>query len=117
MTADSEIGNSEILSYQLVWDSATGSANIVASNKLQLSKLLIGLTSGQDYLFKICAKNIYGCGEYSEIVTIRASSVPDTMNIVESVSVLQTIVVSWTAPYNGGEEIDLYDIQILTPSK
>jgi hypothetical protein len=39
------------------------------------------------------------------------------MNIVESISVTQTIVVTWTSPYNGGEDIDLYDVQILTPAK
>jgi hypothetical protein len=117
LTTQEEIGNSAILSYQLVWDSATGSASIVASKNMQLTKLLIGLTGGQDYLFKVRAQNIYGYGAYSDLVTIRASSVPDTMNIVDSISVLETIVVSWTAPYNGGEDIDLYDVQILTPGK
>jgi hypothetical protein len=80
---------------------------------LLLTKLLIGLTGGQDYLFKVRAQNIYGYGEFTDLVTIRASSVPDTMNIVESISVTETIVVSWTAPYN----IDLYDVQILTPAE
>jgi len=88
LSSEAEIGNSPILSYQLVWDKATGTANIVASSTMQLTKLLIGLTPGQDYKFKVCARNIYGCGPYSQTVTIRASSIPDTMNIVESVSVL-----------------------------
>jgi hypothetical protein len=46
LSSEAEIGNSPILSYQLVWDKATGTANIVASNTMQLTKLLIGLTPG-----------------------------------------------------------------------
>lgn len=60
------------------------------------------------------AQNVYGYGEFSDLVTIRASSVPDTMSIVSSVSALQTIVISWVEPYNGGEDIDLYELQLLT---
>jgi hypothetical protein len=46
LTTQQETGNSAVLSYQLVWDSATGSASIVASKNMQLTKLLIGLTGG-----------------------------------------------------------------------
>jgi hypothetical protein len=38
---------------------------------------------------------------------VRASEVPDTMNTVSTLQVLQTIVIAWTNPSDdGGEEID-----------
>jgi len=46
LSSVAEIGNSPILSYQLLWDKATGTPNIVASNSIQLTKLLIGLSPG-----------------------------------------------------------------------
>lgn len=114
LTTVEEIGNSEILSYQLVWDSNSGTTNIIASQNLELTKVLIGLTRGSDYIFKIRAQNIYGYGEFSDMVTVRASSVPDTMLMIESISVMETVSISWTAPYNGGESIDQYEVQLLT---
>ena len=39
------------------------------------------------------------------------------MSIVTSISVTETIVVSWQAPYDGGEDILQYDVQLLTPGK
>ena len=87
LTSTAEIGDSEITSYQLVWDSGNaGLATIIASQNLELSKILNGLTRGQDYQFKIRAQNVYGYGEFSDLQTIRASSVPDTMIMVNSVS-------------------------------
>lgn len=110
LTTDEEIGNSEILSYQLVWDSNSGIVNIIASQNMDLSKVLIGLTRGSDYVFKVRAQNIYGYGAFSDLYTVRASSVPDTMLMIETISVMETISISWSAPYNGGESIDMYEI-------
>jgi hypothetical protein len=99
-----------------VWDSGNpGLATIIASQNLELSKILYGLTRGTDYQFKVRAQNVYGYGEFSDVVTIRASSVPDTMIMVDSVSHMQTIVISWQVPTSdGGESVTGYDVQLLT---
>jgi hypothetical protein len=85
LTEELEIGFSPITSYQLVWDSASGNTNVIASQNLKLTKLLTGLLRGQDYKFKVRAENVYGYGEFSDVVTIRASYVPDTMLPVSSI--------------------------------
>lgn len=36
------------------------------------------------------------------------------MLMIESISVMETISISWSAPYNGGESIDLYEVELLT---
>jgi hypothetical protein len=47
---------------------------------------------------------------------VRASEVPDTMNTVSTLQVLQTIVIAWTNPSDdGGEEIDAFEVQLLKP--
>ena len=81
--------------YQLVWDNSLGDASIVAYEGMELSKLVVGLVLGSDYKFRVRAQNVYGFGEFSDTVTIRASTIPNTMHIVESNTVLQTIVISW----------------------
>jgi hypothetical protein len=70
--------------------------------------VLIGLSEGADYQFKVRAKNVYDYGPFSSIFTIRASEVPDTMNTVSTMQVLQTIIIAWADPDNGGEAIDRF---------
>ena len=101
--------------YQLVWDNSLGDVSIVAYQGMDLSKLVVGLVLGSDYQFKVRPQNVYGFGELSDTVTIRASTIPNTMNIVESNTVLQAVVISWEEPGNGGDDLLAYDLQILTP--
>ena len=89
-------GSSPILSYQLMWDNGEGGdATLAVDDSLVLSKTIIGLTQGQDYLFKVRARNVYGYGEFSDLVTIRASSVPDTMGMINTVIVGTNIFINW----------------------
>ena len=96
--------------YQLVWDNSLGDVSIVAYQGMDLSKVLVGLVLGSDYQFKVRAQNVYGFGEFSDIVTIRASTIPNTMNIVESNTVLQAVVIAWEEPGNGGDDLLAYDL-------
>jgi len=59
---------------------------------------------------------VYGYGDFSEIIKIRASDVPHSMDSVITVNAFSTIVISWQVPNNGGEEIDLYDLELLMPN-
>jgi len=70
-------GNSAILSYNLYWDNALGTTNIEVIDSLVTSHTLTGLVGGQNYLFKVRAKNIYDYGDFSSEVSVLASDVPD----------------------------------------
>jgi len=58
---------------------------------------------------------VYGYGPLSTVSIVRTSDVPDTQNPVITLSVLSTFVISWETPSNGGEAIDYYQPEILTP--
>jgi hypothetical protein len=60
----------------------------------------------------VAARNIYGYGPFSSITTIKASFVPDTCDIVTTISVLQNVLISWTEPPNGGDLITKYQLLI-----
>jgi hypothetical protein len=101
-----------------MWDNGLGGgdATLVAEDGLVSTATIIGLTQGQDYLFKVRARNVYGYGEFSDFVTIRASSVPDTMEMINTVSVNREIIIRWEAPPSGGDDISAYEVELLIPS-
>jgi hypothetical protein len=76
-------------------------------NAEQSSHFLPGLW----YVFRVTAINAIGESVYSESIPILAAKVPDAPNAPTLVSQTPTdIVISWTAPYNGGSQIRDYDI-------
>jgi hypothetical protein len=67
--------------------------------------------TGQDYVFRIRASNIFGWGEFSNEVTIRADEVP--AQIVSIVTTAQTLYVriSWNVPStDNGSPITEYKV-------
>ena len=95
LTTPLEIGNSPILSYMLLWDNNSGSVDITVTDSDTLTSLITGLDQGNDYKFKVSARNIYGYGPFSDEVTIRASDVPDAMSMVNIISVAQELKIVW----------------------
>ena len=67
---DTETGNSEILAYNVWWDSKSGTVNIDLFEGLALTHIVSGLVPGNEYKFAIRARNIYGYGPYSDIATL-----------------------------------------------
>jgi hypothetical protein len=57
--------------------------------------IVSSVTSGQVYSFRMQAKNIYGWGQYSDILTIAAAGVPEQMAIPTTSNVGTNIVVAW----------------------
>lgn len=52
LSSHSDTGNSAILSYQLTWDEATSAyIDLIATESLELSHLLVGLESHLDFQF------------------------------------------------------------------
>lgn len=118
LTTTLQTGNSAILSYELAWDNGNGAGavSVIVQNSLATSALLQGLNGGQDYYFKVRARNIYGFGDFSNVAKIRASYIPDTPDIINTISLLTNIIISWSPPPNGGDNITKYQLLIYVPN-
>lgn len=112
-----DYGGSPILSYHLQWDA--GSNGITFTDLTGLSTestattyiVTSGITGGTDYQFKVRAKNLYGWGDYSPIVTIKAAQEPaQVTSITTTVSGLD-IIVDWTEPSTNFDPIIQYLIE------
>lgn len=58
-------------------------------------------------MFRVRARNVYGYGTYSNIVTFRCSDVPEVMAILTTtLTALTSVRVAWTAPNSNFESID-----------
>ena len=88
------------------------------SADLTLTRVITaGVASGQSYNLRYRAKNIAGWGDYSDSITILASSVPDKPVNVRSQNsnAASTVTISWTEPTNTGGTgvpIDAYIVHL-----
>jgi len=57
-----QTGNSPILSYNLYWDNSSGTAVYELTDSFVTTFTVTGLTGGQNYIFKVRARNVYGYG-------------------------------------------------------
>lgn len=73
-----ENGDSEIITYNLYWDEGDGlDVDVSITDSLVTQYLINGLTGGETYTFKVRAQNVYGYGDYSSELAVKASDVPD----------------------------------------
>lgn len=119
---NTRIGMSPVTSYNLWWDE--GSQGQFWYSLIGLSEPILsqssftvtnGVLEGQDYKFKIRAKNIWGWGAFSPVGTIRASAVPNQVsNIITSYDTAATnqFRVTWSQPKNNGDLITAYKIEV-----
>ena len=79
-------GDSEITSYSLEWDVGSGGVTWIRevgflSNSLATTHTVTdNIIIGHEYQFRLRAKNVWGWGAYSEVVTIKAARVPSQMS-------------------------------------
>ncbi|CDW74138.1 pa14 multi-domain protein [Stylonychia lemnae] len=111
-------GNSDILSYELYWDSGnSGAGTTIEIIEAQTTTYtIVGLIASRSYTFKVRAKNIYGYGPFSSPSTIKTTDKPYTMDPVSTDTNGLNIVLSWNPPQTGGEDIDSYEIKLYIPS-
>lgn len=70
-----------------------------------------GLITGTDYKFRVRASNLFGWGEFSEEVTIRADEVPAQITPVTTISESIYVKTTWSLPStNNGASISQYKI-------
>mmetsp|Transcript_9440 Transcript_9440/g.8971 ORF Transcript_9440/g.8971 Transcript_9440/m.8971 type:complete len:317 (+) Transcript_9440:887-1837(+) len=82
-------------------------------DSLITSYTVTGLTPGTTYQFKVRAKNIYGYGDFSGVISALASSVPDTMAAPVVTVAAGEVKVDFVVPDDGFVAIDYYHVQIL----
>jgi len=75
---DIQNGGSAILSYNLQWNAGSGEVNVnlAGYSTAYLHSFLTvtsGVTAGALYNFRYRARNVYGWGEFSDQVTIKAA--------------------------------------------
>lgn len=71
-------GGSIITGYQLWYDNASGGEidTILEVSLTDTSYIAIELTQGATYQFKLEARNVYGLGFFSNVITILAAQEP-----------------------------------------
>ena len=114
-----ETGGTEILSYHVEWDRGSAGlyflnlAGYVAIYDDTSYSITAHVTTGVSYQVRVRAKNYWGWGEYSDIFTIKASSVPERVDTVTTAIDEATggLRVEWTAPFDNSDEIIAYSIE------
>jgi hypothetical protein len=107
-------GGSSVTAYNLQWDAGSGGSSWVdlvgptpASTALTFT-VSTGVVSGTSYIFRVRAANVYGWGDYSTTVTVKAAAQPGKVLSV-STTVDETtgyLKISWLPPQSNGDPID-----------
>lgn len=76
----------------------------------------INIVEGSRYDFRIRAANKWGFGEFSDLTTILAATVPAQVDQASTsvVSLTGDVKVDWNLPSSRGSEITRYDVEFLT---
>jgi len=72
-----------------------------------------GISSAVNYKFKVRARNKWGWGQWSQIVSIRASTWPTVVAKPSTSIELSTgnVLITWIAPLHRGSSIEKYVIE------
>ena len=74
--------------------------------------MVTDLTPGQEYRFKVDARNSAGYGAFSNIAVISAAAVPAQPLAPETQQDLTNIRLTWQTPDDGGSPITGYTVLI-----
>jgi predicted phage tail protein len=73
-----------------------------------LSTTIMSLNNGQEYNFTVAAHNLAGEGAQSGVASATPLAVPYTPTELMAIAGNAQVTLNWTAPFNGGFEIDYY---------
>jgi hypothetical protein len=65
---------------------------------------------GASYQFIVRARNIYGYGEFSDVVTLRPDAVPDMMSTPTTTLSYPLVTISFVEPFDNGNSIIGYEV-------
>jgi len=71
-----------------------------------------GLSQGTTYAFKVEARNSFGYSVPSSALSVLAAQIPSTPAAPTTSFDGTNVIVTWTAPNNGGSAITAYTIKI-----
>jgi hypothetical protein len=109
-------GGSALIDYTVEYDAASSGVTFteLASGLTDTSYTATGLTQGLTYQFKVKARNSYGFSlTYSSIVSILTAQPPAQPSAPVTTWSPDDVVVTWTAPDDGGSPITGYTVSIL----
>jgi hypothetical protein len=108
-TAPSPNGGTAVTGYK-VYRSATqtGGYTLVSSPEGTTYIDLNGLTNGQTYWYEVSAVNAVGEGPVTVPISSIPFTVPNAPTGLTAVPGNASITLNWTAPFNGGRDIDHY---------
>ena len=86
--------------------------SILATNVVNPSYTVTGLTAGLTYQFKVQSRNSYGLSGYSEKIRLLCAYKPDAPVLVTSINSGDQVTISWSAPVENGSPITAYKIFI-----
>jgi len=114
-------GGSPLTSIALYWDAGTGGASwtaLVGEAAASLAGSFVvssGVVAGGLHRFRHRAKNIFGWGEPSEEVTIKAATRPDQIGpVTTSVTADSKVRIAWAPPNDRGDAITEYSVLLET---
>ncbi len=67
--------------------------------------IAIGILSGSSYQFRYRAENVYGYGDFSDVITIKAAQVPSQMNAVTTSIENQYVKFAWSYPTDNSDTV------------
>jgi hypothetical protein len=107
-------GGSALIDYRLWSDGATSGVTFteVASAISVTTYTVESLTQGQTYQFKVEARNAYGYSAFSNTVSIITAQEPAQPVAPVTTWSPDDVVISWSAPDNGGSPITGYTLSI-----
>ena len=119
MTTFNEQRGAPIISYNLQWDLGNFGLqwyDLIGdiTDYLETSYIVSsGISSAVYYKFKVRARNKWGWGQWSQIVSIRASTWPTVVAKPLTSIELSTgnVLLTWIAPLHRGSPIDKYVIE------
>ena len=113
---DSKTGGSPIISYNLQWDSGTGTQFYTIygepTNSMTQAYVENRVSGGSAYQFRYRVKNIHGWSDYSSVLEAYPGVVPEAPFDIITENSGKSVKVSWSEPYNGGDNIFAYKVEI-----
>ena len=105
-------GGRSVIDYRIIYDQAEGLYVNLDVTTLTQYTTQIELSPGSTYSFTVQARSSVGYSEQSIPISILAAQIADVPDPPSTAINAATIIISWTAPYNGATPITAYSIKI-----
>jgi len=109
-TYDVNDGGSPVIDYRITF--VTGVTQTVVENIVPLEYTATSLVNSANYAFTVAARNEFGYSEESAQLFLYCAFISEKPFGVATNVVTNTVVISWTEPYDNGATIVSYQIFI-----